>query len=531
MEIQRSIKHGRLGLTPAQEPFLVWNRQPNVAHMIAGAGNRVGDFLAREYRRRYGRIAPAKAIADALATLRGEAMDKPTEEVHLRVARLDGKVIIDLGGKGGNVAIVTRKGWSVESCSPVLFRRTALTGELPTPVRGGSIDQLRKLLNVTDESWSVCLGWILAAFLPDIAHPILLLGGQQGTGKSTAARLLSGLFDPSPAPLRSPPRDPESWVHVLSNAYSSVVDNVSSIPSWFSDSLCKASTGDGSIRRKLDTDGQVVVDSFRSVIMITSIDAGALQGDLGKRLVLLDLEPIASSRRQSEKALLRAYEAARPSILGALLDLLVKVLSALDSVTSEDLPRMADFALVLRALDQALGTRSFATYMGQSERIAEEVVESDPVGTAVAVFMQQHAEWQGTASELLAALESSKAPSKKWPTTGRGMAACLKRLAPALRLQGVEVTPPDSKDKTRRYGLRSSARTAQSPQTGPGEAMDGDGSRAIANPAETKRPGDRPAVDPLWNPPIETSRRLGDSGGCLPNSATHQPEPWSEVAP
>ena len=42
-------------------------------------------------------------------------------------------------------------------------------------------------------------------------HPILALTGEQGTAKSTAARLVVELVDASPAPLRTQPREMRSW--------------------------------------------------------------------------------------------------------------------------------------------------------------------------------------------------------------------------------------------------------------------------------------------------------------------------------
>jgi hypothetical protein len=71
-----------------------------------------------------------------------------------------------------------------------------------------------------------------------------------------------------------------------------VVDNMCAICGWWSDALCKCVTGDGWVRRPLYTDGELSVVSFRRVLALTTIDAGALRGDLGDRLVLADLEPI-----------------------------------------------------------------------------------------------------------------------------------------------------------------------------------------------------------------------------------------------
>jgi hypothetical protein len=129
----------------------------------------------------------------------------------LRVAEADGAQWLGLGDDAGRVARVAEDGWSVERGAPVLFRRTALTASLPTPIPGGSLDCLRRLVNSSDADWPLILAVVVAALLPNIPHPVVVLQAEQGLGKSTAARLLGSLLDPSTVPLREPPKDGEAW--------------------------------------------------------------------------------------------------------------------------------------------------------------------------------------------------------------------------------------------------------------------------------------------------------------------------------
>src|SRR5262249_3436910 len=178
---------------------------------LKGGSDALRAKLARHYRHLTGRTPGASALADALNVLAGEALDAEAEPVRLRLAAHEGGVVIDLGDATGRAVIVRPGGWEVVECSPLLFRRTALTGMLPVPVRGGTLAELRDLLNVTDESWPLIVGWLVASLLPDMPHAVLLLSGLQGSGKSCAARVLVLLVDSSAAPLRSEPRDLEQW--------------------------------------------------------------------------------------------------------------------------------------------------------------------------------------------------------------------------------------------------------------------------------------------------------------------------------
>ncbi len=520
--VQLALELCRLGQTPKREPFAVMRAGTNVAGRLGGSGGLLRDILAREYHRRFGKVMNATSYSDAVATLRGEALEAPTEAVYIRVGPYREGIVLDLGTADGAAVVADAQGWRIVERSPILFHRTALIGVLPRPIHGRGLDALRQLLNVTDETWPILLGWMVSALIPDMPHPILMVGGLQGTGKSTTGRFICGTFDPSDAPTRSQPRDPEAWAMSVANSWASVIDNVSSIPDWWSDALCKVVTGDGWIRRTLYSDGDVSVLSFRRVIALTSIDAGALRGDLGERLLLVELEPIAPEHRRTEQALNEAYRVAHPEILGALLDLLAAVLGRLASVRVPKLPRMADFARVLAAVDATLGTDSLTLYAEQGKRIAGEVLDADPVGEVVATWVRTHGDWAGTASALLTALKPEGA-GREWPRNGRGMAATLKRLASALELQAVRVTPPGPTDHTRVYRLQAIAQSAQPPCSSPDALALGSNGSAVDSPTTADPSDDRPtgSADILCaccapgrsGDPGDSRATLNDNGG------------------
>ncbi len=456
-----------------------------------------------------------------MMALEGMAQDAAPEPVALRVAALNEGIVLDLADPTGRAVIVTPAGWAVEAVSPVLFRRTALTARLPEPEQANSADlgELRGLLNVDDGTWPLVVGWMAAAMLPDIPHPVMLLGGEHGTGKSWAARLILGLVDPSPALLRSEPRDAEQWAIAAAGSWAFCVDNVSHLNGWFSDAICKAVTGDGLVRRRLYTDSDLAVLAFKRCIVLTSIDHGALRGDLGDRLLLVDLERIADDRRRTEAEIGAAYNSLRPRLLGALLSAVSRTLAALPGVKLAKMPRMADFARALAALDEACpeltGGKAVAIFDGQRQRIADEVVDGDAVALAVVKLMEGRETWHGKAGELLAVL-TAQCPEykpKNWPTGPRSLSGRLRRLRPALLAGGIQHDPPAKADKTRMHRIEKTGNR-------PPEPPDGDDSPAASGPcaggtgnAEAVSPSDRPAES---EPSEAVSMSLGGMGGTSP---------------
>ncbi len=445
------------------EPFAVLRAGAFVARMLRGGRDSIRAELAAAYFDLYGRAASSSALADALGVIEGRAIRVERTDVALRLARFGDAIVLDLGDATGRVVVVEPGAWRVTARSPVLFRRTALTVALPEPVAGASLAELRALLNVSDETFEILVAWLVAALVPDLPHPILFLTGEHGTAKSTAARLLGRAIDPSAAPLRMAPRDVEAWAIQAAGSWIVPLDNVSRISADLSDALCRAATGDGLVRRRLYSDSELSVLSFRRVPIVTSIDAGALRGDLADRLLAVELERIPDSARRSEAEIERLFAAAHPRLLGALLTVLADVLTVLPSVRLDAAPRMADFARVVAAVDIARATSALATYCGNRETLAEDVVDGDAVAAAVRDFVDRMGEWRGTASELLAELRADPMP-RDWPTTGKTLGARLKRFAPTLRAVGVEIERDrdPGRKRTRYLVLRKVARASSS---------------------------------------------------------------------
>ncbi|TDT30884.1 hypothetical protein [Naumannella halotolerans] len=436
--VELALKKYRFGCTPDGQPYACpRGRGAHIVRQLRGGRQSLRAELAKMYRQDQHAIPPQQSLADAVLVLEGEAQDATPVATHLRVAEADGSTWIDLGDAIGTTVRLNANGWQLTSDVPVLFARTALTGTLPSPAVGGDLAELWELINVAEPDRPLVLAWLVSAILrADIPHPIAALFGEQGTGKSTASRLLTQLVDPSPVPLRKPPRDADSWVTAAAGSWLVALDNLSTVPDWLSDSLCRAATGDGDVRRQLYTDGQLAVFAFRRVMLLNGIDVGALRGDLAERLIMINLTRIAEADRMTEHDLDTRWQEAYPRLFGALLDLAAGVAGKIPSVRLASKPRMADFALILAAVDQLLGTTGAERYLSQSRTLAEDSLESDPFLAAVKTYGES---FTGTAADLLDAVtptEDGWRPSRDWPKNARTVTSLLRRNAPALRKAG-----------------------------------------------------------------------------------------------
>ena len=372
--------------------------------------------------------------------------DAPERKVHIRVGELDGRLYLDLSDETWRAVEIDATGWRVIDNPPIRFRRAAGMQALPAPVAGGSIEALRSFLNVrSDTDFVLVVAWALACLRNCGPYPVIVLSGEQGSAKSTFAAILRGLLDPNTAPLRALPREDRDLFIAASNGHVLAFDNVSGLPAWISDTLCRLATGGGFAVRQLYTDqDEVLFDATRPVIL-NGIEDIVTRPDLADRALFLTLEPIPEERRRPEAELWAAFEAERPRILGALLDAVAKGLAELPRTKLDKLPRMADFALWATACETALWPQGtfWSAYCDNRDEAVEGVIDADPIAATVRIFMATRTVWTGTASDLLGALAEvvgeRVAKSKTWPDGPRALAGRLRRAATFLRKIGIEI--------------------------------------------------------------------------------------------
>ena len=502
-------------------------------------------WLARRFFEATQGAPSSEALQSALNVIEAKAhFDASERSVHIRVGGLDGRLYLDLGDETWRAVEIDATGWRVIDNPPVRFRRAAGMKPLPLPVPGGSIEALRSFLNVqSDADFVLVVAWALAVLRNRGPYPVIVLSGEQGSAKSTFSAILRALLDPNTAPLRALPREDRDLFIAASNGHVLAFDNVSGLPAWISDTLCRLATGGGFAVRQLYTDqDEVLFDAARPVIL-NGIEDIVTRPDLADRAVFLTLEPIPEERRRPEAELWAAFEAERPRILGTLLDAVVHGLKWLPETRLEKLPRMADFALWATACETALWPAGtfWSAHCGNREEAVEGVIDADPIAAAVRGIMATRTEWTGTASDLLGALAKVAgervAKSKTWPDSPRALAGRLRRAAPFLRKIGIEISfGREGRARTRTIHIatipapenteaRPSAPSASAPKSNPANGFLVPPLRTVANDADGRTDGSgRGGTPTVRANPLKTNAGTDADGADANHPAQSGPE-------
>jgi hypothetical protein len=418
------------------------------------------DWLIASCRADCGEVPAEWAIRRALWAIEGRVrFDDATPAIHVRVGRESegsrGDCYLDLCDNAGGAIRINAREWTVVESPPVHFRRAGGQLPLPIPRLGGSIDQLRPYVNLTDQDFRLLIAWMAAALLPEGPYPILAIHGEQGSAKSTLAKVIRSLIDPQVAPVLAEPRSTRDLMATALSSWLLVYDNISEIPNWLSDSLCRLATGGGFAGRTLYSDDERHVIQAQRPVILNGIEDFVHRDDLADRCVFLNLPPIESFSRRAEAEFWRAFSAERPAILGGLLSAVVGGLRELPSVQLTELPRMADFACVGEAVGRALGWPEgtfLATYSENRQETTVTALEESVLATVLldSAAMGGLVSWTLSATEMLKELgddvPGKVRASSRWPKSPRAFTNELRRIAPGLRTRGISVNFTKTRD-------------------------------------------------------------------------------------
>jgi hypothetical protein len=426
--------------------------------------NWVRRIIAKEYKIN---VISSTVIDEVANALVAEAQfDTPgTEEkvLSLRFATdPDGdpfKWFYDLSNKDHEFIAITSEGYKIVR-NMIVFRRFnhQLPQVYPDPTYPPDIfDQFMNLLNVKEEDRLLLKCYVIATFIPNLEKAVLMVHGEQGTAKSMLEALLIMLISPTLMKTVTPQTKLDQFIQLLSHHPVVYFDNLSRIPGWMSDLLCRAVTGDAFSKRKHYTNDDDVIYVLMRAIGFNGINLAATKPDLLDRGLIIQTDTIREDNKRLKSAIWKEFYRIRPQLLGYIMDLLVKVLKWKkdnpDTSLVKKLPRMADWGEWCEIIAHCMGEKDggfMKAYRANINLQTEEVVEGSDLAFAIRAlvdrFDAKEPQFSGTPTELLTRLNliadanNIDRRNKYWPKTAARLGRSLKLLQRTLREIGIEVS-------------------------------------------------------------------------------------------
>jgi putative DNA primase/helicase len=402
----------------------------------------------------YGKALTRRDMEEVVAEIDARAIQGVCQQPRVRVAELNGAVVIDFGTADWSAVVVTPNGWRIERFTTAPLIRPPGFGAMVTPVHGNSaedIQRLYKLVNIhTLDQLMLSTAWSVAALFPHGPYPILAVDGAAECAKTTYCELMKKLVDPNTSgKLAAPPKHESDIMINARNARVLTYDNLSSMSAELADTLCRVATGAEQRTRQLYTDADESSAEACNPVMLNGINEMLQRADFGSRSIKMSLETIPAAKRRTMRTIEAAFAEHAPFVLGALLDGLATALRNRPTIQLPELSRLADFTELVCAAAPAFGWTAgemLAALQRNQGDAAEIVIENDAVATAVQSFMVGKLQWSGAPTELLGQLllhsSTSDQRDRYWPSNANHLSRRLRRVLPALRGVGLAVVLP-----------------------------------------------------------------------------------------
>jgi len=368
-----------------------------------------------------------------------------------RIWSAGGKAYLFLADDKQQILEIDADGWRIAAPGhvPVKFVASSGVQPLPMPIRGGSTEVLRKLINVVEEDFEIAVAWLLGTFSPSGGFPILVATGEAGSGKSFGCEMLKSIIDPKEGPrvlLTNSQRDIGA---LLENNFTILFDNVSHVPGDLSDILCQVSTGGAITVRGLYTNSDEYTILAKNPLILNGITALIGKPDLQDRCLNIRFTRLEGTSKNTDEHTLRSwFKEMHPAILGAILDGVSAAFRNIETVRKGEHSwlRLTDFSQWYTASEPEESRGRFLSMMhGRRSDMKLQLLDNDVLGSALVRLMENDPRFEGTAGDVLKKLKESESFGKdnpvpsEFPKNGSQFAKQVDRLRDALRTAGISI--------------------------------------------------------------------------------------------
>ena len=187
-------------------------------------------------------------LSEAIATLEANALfGRERYPVYARVAGNSTSLCIDLGRDDNQMVQISPEGWRIVTSTKYKFVRGTGFEMLPLPEAGEiGLGYLKAFIGLDDQTYRLFLAILINALRPHGPYFILLVEGEQGSGKSFFCEIIKRIIDLNRAlRLRLPDKPQDLMIHAK-EYWLLNFDNTSGMKAEISDILCTLATGGAS---------------------------------------------------------------------------------------------------------------------------------------------------------------------------------------------------------------------------------------------------------------------------------------------
>ena len=280
---------------------------------------------------------PPKSSTEAIVDwFKGKCLTSPKLNPSVRVKQYKKNTWLNMCDNKWRYIKVSCDGWSLEDECPkqVPLVREMSVSSYPDPVKGGNLELLKKHINYGDEDqWKLLVGFMLSVLRDEKEYPILVISGQQGSGKTTLSDILMTLLDPHDDTPASLPKKESDIGTTARHRHLLAFDNISGLKWDISDSLCKLSTGLSVSQRSLYTNGELYQYTVTRPVILNGIPNLVNRDDMARRVISLHLDKIPDDKNgKGISEVKKNFAEDNAEILGGLLDALVVCHRNIDTI-------------------------------------------------------------------------------------------------------------------------------------------------------------------------------------------------------
>lgn len=378
-------------------------------HLMSIESTSFQNWLLNVCRIKENKIVAIDSVKHVLPHLGQEAV-RLDYYVKKRCCFLDGVIYIDMVNEKHEIICIDEEGVEVVNDTGLPVLRTINTMlELPYPDFRVNPHELPKLLKkhfLLTKQQSILLTVFIVACFIDIQTPILNLVGEKGASKSTFAKQVKRLIDPTIDEIVMLPASERDTAILCDSSYVLAIDNISDgdISSRISDVLSIAVTLGVYSVRKLYTNDEVTHVNLSCRLIINGISNSLLKkSDSLDRSIIFKLQRIPVEKMKSMKELTKSFDQDRCKILGSICNTLTKVLDMIDGVQITSFSRMNDFARYGYAIAEVtgIGGETFVqAYKDNIQDVNELLLREDPISYCILEIMETRDTLTESVSEL-----------------------------------------------------------------------------------------------------------------------------------